>query len=361
MRTSVFIVPFLLVAIIGCKKDPIEPGAPEVKDKWELTSTSTMHIDHSNSYQIQFDGQDRLFAIQRYPGSSFTYCHCETDQGIWTRFAIDSMNTIVNRTLLTKVSRDGNLWVLTDTRLIRVSSCGAFDSYTVASSDSLSLSIEDFYNRFVGIEIVDGTPWLLHATWGLYHYDFETEALVHHPILHPYPFYNDLSEIGYFESLGAGNDGYVLFSNNDGRAWVRHSSENIAALLSPGCYGCRYNSFRSDRQGDLVATITNDGGNSHVQRVPEYTDVPTLALSEAPHYYSGSVFDYDGFLAYYSGGPDYQPYIGLQPNGGDELTVNARDAIEEGNVIVHDLAFNSNNELFAATDKGVIKYLGRDE
>ena len=350
-------VPLILVS--ACKKESIEPEIPEKKDRWELTDAATMNISPTVPFEIQFDASDELYAIQRYSGSSYTMCNCKTESGTWKRFPIDSLSSNVTLTFLTRVSDDGYVWVLTDTRLIKLNSCGSFESYTVASSDSLSFT--EFYNRFVGLEVVNGIPWLLHATWGLYRYDLDADSLIHQPILYPFPFYTDLSEIGYFQSFARDNAGHLLYNNTEGRAWVRFDAGQVQQLEHGACYECRYNNFRTGPYGEAYALITKPDGETAIRNLLDFSIQQTLPLQESPNYFSKSVFDRNGQLAYYSGYPNFQPYIGLQPNGAPENIVNARHVVEEGNVTVFHLGFNAANELFVATDQGILKYLGRDE
>ena len=350
-------VPLILVS--ACKKESIEPEIPEKKDRWELTDAATMNISPTVPFEIQFDASDELYAIQRYSGSSYTMCNCKTESGTWKRFPIDSLSSNVTLTFLTRVSDDGYVWVLTDTRLIKLNSCGSFESYTVASSDSLSFT--EFYNRFVGLEVVNGIPWLLHATWGLYRYDLDADSLIHQPILYPFPFYTDLSEIGYFLSLAVDNTGHAFFNNTEGRVWVGRTTQSPQSLEYIPCYDCLFHNFRTSPTREVYAQITQPDGEAAARNLLDYSLQQTLPLNESPNYFTKSVFDRNGYLAYYSGSPSFQPYIGLQPNGGPENIVNARDASEEGNVTVYHLAFNAANELFVATDQGILKYLGRDE
>lgn len=348
----------LSIIINGCQKDSIDPEVPEIKDRWELIPLANIGIHRDYPYHVRIGTDDQLYAIQRYGGSR-TECFCQTQSGTWKRFAVDSLNSIVNLTSILRTQPDGTLWILTDTRLAKVTACGTFESYTVAGTDSLTYSNSG--NRFVGLEIIDGIPWLLHARWGLFHYDFDADMLVHHPILQPFPFYNDLSEIGNYESLAVDNDGIILFNNHDGRAWLLHHSGNISALENPICYDCKYHYFRTNPSGGVNVDVTDLGGVTRTLNLQQPAAVPTLPLYEAPNYFSNSVFDRNGYLAYYSNTPNFQPYIGLQPNGVGQTVVNARDAVQQGNVIVYDLAFNAANVLYAATDQGVIKYLGKDE
>ncbi len=318
-------VPLILVS--ACKKESIEPEIPEKKDRWELTDAATMNISPTVPFEIQFDASDELYAIQRYSGSSYTMCNCKTESGTWKRFPIDSLSSNVTLTFLTRVSDDGYVWVLTDTRLIKLNSCGSFESYTVASSDSLSFT--EFYNRFVGLEVVNGIPWLLHATWGLYRYDLE---------------------IGYFLSLAVDNTGHAFFNNTEGRVWVGRTTQSPQSLEYIPCYDCLFHNFRTSPTREVYAQITQPDGEAAARNLLDYSLQQTLPLNESPNYFTKSVFDRNGYLAYYSGSPSFQPYIG-----------NARDASEEGNVTVYHLAFNAANELFVATDQGILKYLGRDE
>jgi len=350
-------VPLILVS--ACKKESIEPEIPEKKDRWELTDAATMNISPTVPFEIQFDASDELYAIQRYSGSSYTMCNCKTESGTWKRFPIDSLSSNVTLTFLTRVSDDGYVWVLTDTRLIKLNSCGSFESYTVASSDSLSFN--EFYNRFVGLEVVNGIPWLLHATWGLYRYDLAANSLVHHPVLYPFPFYTDLSEIGYFLSLAVDNTGNALFNNTEGRVWVGRTTQGTQPLEYIPCYDCLFHNFRTSPTGEVYAQITKPDGDTRTRNIVTFSPQQTLPLNESPNYFTKSVFDRNGQLAYYSGYPNFQPYIGLQPNGAPENIVNARHVVEEGNVTVYHLGFNAANELFVATDQGILKYLGRDE
>ena len=347
------------MGFFACKKeDPIESNV-ELTDKWYLFDADSMSLVLSDSYKIHFTENNELYAIQSSGGSSFTNCHCKTAGGDWKRFAVDSLNPSVNPTLITRERADGSLWILTETRLSQVTSCGSFVSYEVASTDSTAFL--DFMQRFSGLEIVDGIPWLLHAKWGLYHFDLNTESLVHHPILDPFPFYTELSEIGNFQSLAQFTDGKLLFNNFDGRAWVLSGLNDIAAFEPGTCFGCLYNKLRTNTTGNVLMEVTDDQGQISLRSWPNFELQPTLLLLETPEFFSQSVLDRNGFLAYYSNYPNYQPYIGLQTNGNDELIVNTRDALENGNVTVHHIAFSQTNELYAATDRGIMKYLGRDE
>ena len=358
------------VCITGCKKeDRVEPDI-EIKDNWEILESDGMSLVLSDSYVIHLTQSNELFAIQRRGGSSYTDCHCRTADGSWKRFAIDSLNSNIRHTFIVREGIGGSFWVVTDTRLSHITSCGTFTSYEIASSDTLSFS--DFGNKFVGLEFVNGEPWLLHAKWGLYKYDLDNEVLIHYPNGFSH-IPNSANLIGSYNSMAKEPDGELTLASHDGYVFnyntVNGSWGFLIEYWIAGCADCEhplsFRDLRTKPQGGVIAKATGINGNSAILNLSQSSGIiePTLPLHQAPGYYTHSEFDRSsyGYLAFYSGYPNYQPYIGLQPNGTFEQFVNARDAVEEGNVTVYHIAFNQSNSLYAATDKGIIKYLGRDE
>lgn len=353
------VIAVVLLILSSCKKEQIDPIPDAVKDRWDVMPLDEIRIPSSeDSYEILINSENRLFGIQNPGLISSTYCVCKDELDNWTRFKIDSTVFTSGRTLLSTV--DGSdIWVLTDTRLIKISTCGTFESYVVANADTLTLNIAG--DRFVGLEIVNGTPWLLHEEWGMFSYDLGAEALEHHPITDPIPFYTELSEIGFFHSMAHSSDGRVMFNNYDGRAWVVVNANEVYPLELNPFIDYWYYSFETSPTNQVISLVRENTEEAEMMSLPDFRSVPTLALSEAPEFFTNTVLDNDGYLAYYSGTFYAQPYIGLQPDGSDELIVNAQDAVEQGNVVVYDLAFDNQNELYVATNQGILKYLGRNE
>ena len=348
------------IILTGCTKDSAVPDTDVGKDLWEVMPTSDLNVYSADDpYEIHFGPDGQLFVLQPSVGSSFTYCSCENESGEWVRFTVDSTISVTDNELITRVLSDGSLCILTATRLVKVTSCGVFESYPVVNSDTLSAN--NSMDRFIGLEVVNGTPWLLHGVWGLFRFDIGSQNLEHKPILSPYPFYADLSEIEDFQSLAKLPDGIVIFNNEDGRSWIRSELNGVAPVELIACSNCKYYNLRTSPTGLVIAMVDNGIESERMRSLPNLTTIQTLPLSAPPEFFTTSVFDHSGYLAYYSGFPYNQPYIGLQPNGSGETILNAQDAIEQGNLVVYDLAFNNQNELFVATSHGVLKYLGRDE
>ncbi len=340
----------------GCDEEKgIVETVPELRDHWEAIDMQGAQLNLSSRSRIHFGLNNQLYVIQKGSGSSNTYCSCKDENGQWQRSLIDSIYSFANWTFLTREESDGVVWVLTDTRLVGISSCGVSESYVVASSNTISFSNPD--DRFVGFQVKDGTAWLLHRKWGLYEYDLNNNIMTNRTIYPPIP-YNSYEEIAPYNSMAIDINGRILVANEEGYVWGYHLEFGWGDLFLPQG---KYRSFRATPTGDAHVDFTGSNGQSGTINFDDGTTIPTLPLNASPNYFNTSVYDRTDHLAYFSGQPYVQPFIGLLSAGAEPRIVNARHAVEDGNVQIHHIGFNATNELYAATDRGIFKYLGSDE
>jgi hypothetical protein len=340
----------------GCdEEEGIVETVPEVRDHWEAIDMQDAQLNLASRSRIHFGLNNQLYVIQKALGSSFTYCSCKDENEQWQRSLIDSIYSFANWTFLTREESDGVVWVLTDTRLIGITSCGVSESYVVASSDTISYANTD--DRFVGFQVKDRIAWLLHRKWGLYEYDLNNNIMTNRTNNIPYP-YNPLEQKAPYNSMAVDINGSVWVANEEGYVWAYNLDYGWGELFPSQE---KYRSFRACPSGDVHVDFTGSNGQSRTIKLDDGTTIPILPLNTSPNYFNTSVYDRTDHLAYFSGQPYVQPFIGLLSAGAEPRIVNARHAVEDGNVQIHHIGFNTTNELYAATDRGIFKYLGSDE
>lgn len=348
----------VLVAASGCKKDPMVED-PEAKDLWEKVSPEVYDpIFRTGTGNLHMNDAGELYYIKK--GSYATYCWCGDQDGTnWQKFTIDSGSLNYGWIFITRQDAMDNLWVLLDYRLVKITGCGSSESFVTASRDTSHYS--DLFNRFVDMQIVDGTPWLLHSKWGMYRYDFALDSLVH-VATEPFHYLGDSANFNISSSLGIiGND--IMVSVSNGNVW-RYSSPfgEFIPIFLMYCEECGYSNLRVAPNGDAIGYVHYpDGSRGWRNLSNSLSPMTTLPMDESPYYFNKTTLDRNAQFAYYSTSPIPESYIGMQPLAGEPLIVNARDAVEEGSVPVIDPAFSYSNELFVATGLGIYRYVGRDE
>jgi len=337
----------------GCGEDEVPDVEPELRDHWEAIDLFGFKPNLASSYNIHFAG-DSIYLFQ-VSGGLINH-HCRGISGNWRVHGL--MTGSPSLTYFVTPDADGSLWMLTDRSLTHIIGCGESVFYSLIDADTL-YQPWGVDNHFVSFQVLDGVPWLMHRQWGLFSFDIESETLIHHPIQYPYPYFT-VAEIGTYDSMTIEGGGPILIASSEGLLWVFFPMTNWGIPDDPLSNPCRYSGLTVNYQGVPHVYVTCDSGPPRFEQLFGGA-VPTLPTLQPPHYFTSSVFDRVGRLAYYGGHPHRQPYIGLQNANGISRTVNAQHAVEEGNVLVHHIGFSPDNTLYAATDRGLFKYLGRDE
>lgn len=338
----------LALGFTSCTKDedPVIPTEP--RDRWEKIELPETDVNVLAYFGVEFV-KDSVFVVKRV-GSKILFW-CKTPMGAWQTTEITG-TSYMDPTFMNQ-DTDGTLWVLTGLNLTHITGCGQVESFDLSSADSLYQLFNDEL-KFVGFQGNNGIPWFLHRKWGLFHFDVPTGVLVHHPIV-PY-YYPSVAEVGYFDSFAV--DNFVVFANEDGRLWYFIDQSQWGFPIESWDTPCRYHNLRVSPQLLIFADVSCNGDSATLQTYPGGA-VSTLPTQSAPHYFTLSKLDGNSRLAYWSSYPFYQPVIGLQNTNGTTTTVNAQHAVEQGNVIVHQIAFGPGNTLYACTDRGLFKYLGK--
>jgi len=337
----------------GCGEDEVPDVEPELRDHWEMIDLSGSQLSFARAYNVHFAG-DAIYLFQA--GSSRIYYHCDGGSGTWQKYELET-EFLMGTRFLRATDTDGTQWVLTERSISQITGCGEDVTYSLAEADSL-YQPWGIDNRFVGFHVHEGIPWLLHRQHGLYRYDAMEGVLIHHPVgLLTEPYWA-IEQIPPFNSMAMDINGigWLWIANDDGQLWAyEHETGQWYALEDEQ----KYVGLLTDLDGNMYAARIGHG----MVRMPgtDSSPVYTQVVLQSPYYFTSAVFDREGRLAYYSVHTYQQPYIGLQKANGTLKAVNTQHAVEEGNVIVHHIGFAPDNTLYAATDRGLLRYLGSDE
>lgn len=356
-----YLIPlFTLLIVVGCKKDSVLDSST-VKDQWQAVSPAEYESDlRWRDGEIHVNQNGQIFVIEEGSGGfNPQTCWCSTNgEADWLTFTVDSGSTNFDGTFIVREDNAGNIWVLRDSRIVKITGCGSSESYTYIKQDTTLLS--DFENRFIDMEIINGVPWLLNGKWGVYHYDSNLDSLVNHPITSFHPG-DDLEDITGYNSIGIGPDGGLLVVTNQGKFWRVNSEQELFPDVLFLCETCLFRDLTGGPHGDTKAFVSYPTGESEWVSLFDLSPMATLSRNVSPYYFTRFILDANSQFAYYSKSPIPESYIGIGQGGSDPLVINLRDAAEEGNVQAYHIGFSDQNQLYALTDKGVIKYLGRDE
>ncbi len=361
MQRTVFFIPillaFLLSALSGCKKDNLSVSS-STKDLWDKVSPESMNqlLGYMDG-EVFLQQNDQIFFVE-HSTSSVTHCWCGTENDEeWNRFTIDSATAAFKRTFVARQDAMDAIWILLDTRLIKITDCGSWESYVVADRDTLHGF--DWDDTFVDMEIIDGTPWIVHGRWGVFRYDFWLNELQHQLV---YPqMGEDTVTYGSASSIGSSPNDDVLFSNNDGKLWRQMPGYGFYSAEIFTCPDCTFNRMRIAPNGETIAYLTDSDGSSEWVSMFNLNPVATMSQYEPPYYFNHQELDRNARFAYYSRNPIPESYIGIQPVGSESLVVDVRDAVEEGSASVIHISFSESNQLYATTSRGIFKYIGREE
>lgn len=357
------VIPTSMVLLLGfislssCEEEIVSEPA-EKRDHWAVVDSGDYPLIDWGGKMVF--GADGLGLLTRSP---FGLAYSCKDQGSdWQVHIVDSSYQYAGQTYIVRTDVDGTIWVLNDLKLTHILGCGQHVGYAVNAQDTSGLSIYD--TTFVGMEVIDGTPWLLHREWGLFRFDLATMLPVHVPIIAP--FIIPIEELPPFNSMAKS----ALGEYEQEVLWVANKDGYIA-IHEPGPFGWTaafdtylFVNLRNAPNGDRIGDNYNDQifqGTYNLTIDMYHHPLKTMDYSISPGFYTTTIIDPNSQLTYWSRYPYNQPYIGIQPPGDDPRDLNVRHAVEDGNVLVYDVAYSPEGELHVLTDRGIFKYTGSDE
>lgn len=349
----------LLVLLIGCGlyscTDDVVPEPVEKRDHWAVVDSGDYPLVDWGGKMVF--GADGLGLLTRGP---FGLAYSCKDQGSdWQVHIVDSSYQYGGQTYIVRTDVDGTIWVLNDLKLTHILGCGQHVGYAVNAQDTSGLSIYD--TTFVGMEVIDGTPWLLSRKWGVYQFDLTSMLPVHMPIMGPFPVQDE--ELPPFGSMA-----FDIRDPAYRSLWIETNAPVVAVFsiggFTSGSLDYPFKNLRNAPNGDIIADDYEGGtfqGVTNVFGDMYHHYLPTMDYSISPGFYTTTIIDPNSQLTYWSRYPYNQPYIGIQPPGDDPRDLNVRHAVEDGNVLVYDVAYSPTGELHVLTDRGIFKYTGSDE
>lgn len=336
----------------GCKKETIEP---EEEGHWKSYTLQEMGMGNTASLhtsRIWIDANDNVYVYEHY--GSPHICYLPKDGSTWSSQVL-STGVFYETIYDMEADEDGTMWVLGNARVLEMKEGEILNSFQVLGEDTAGI-----FNHFIDLERSSNGLWMTHVDQGLFELNTSTGVIIHHP-----------------DTFGYGDKDYLKATTDPwGGLWVPRNDTGFAMLRfdvleqtwqnsSPlGYFGLGeennywFGSVEMNHHG-IMYLLQLDGSTPHAIYILNTKPDGGYAFAthaaqdyfDADHDYQQLALDRYGIIYMYKS-ESQRSLISKFLNGYWETPVDV-SKVFVGNVNINHVAFDSKNNMWLATSKGV--------
>lgn len=335
--------------LIGCKKDDA------IYAMMETIPVTDMGLEAFNAYYVCADGQGGIYTVQKIEQNGVATIGFHGAAGDWQTQELEFQSGIwnYNENLKMKATADGSVWLLGYLELFQFKNGILQRAYSL---DQSNIPSPTYFNQ---LAVNGNSVWLMNRIHGLYSLNRSTGLLVRQ---------EDPTDPNYYYNR--------MVIDSDNNIWIskEYHAENLIGLMSDGTW-----QSVADPDSLLVCTTCNEWLNTYKQFFLSAVDQQgvtylssgsnlyrivdrTLELMFKPFIQGGTsrmFCDADNQLwmhsAIYPNSININPLVYRYEGNQDPSYFDVSRSFE-GNVWIYDSTVDHNNNIWIATNKGVVIY-----
>lgn len=339
----------LLLLFSGCKK------GCEDKAVWQKVHEIESPFSSNILWNICVAPNDNVYISYTDGDNGGSYGYIYYDKEKWSYHVVE--NEFMGSAPDWELTDDGSVWMTGFNKLYHLNSGSIIDSFEVSGYDTTNS-----FNRFSQIEIINNEIWLLHRTWGLYKFESSGSVLIHYPNGLSVSDYTRLETDIYSNKWVSTNyhpNRILKFTTNS--EWINLDNDNPLLEQCSGCIPEPQYYYLSNLAINPFGKINFLGSSGNGASTHLFNLENDIIMEDAngqfdpPSNFGSCRFDKQGNLWLWRTSGIQEAYLARFDNGSLH-TIDASDADVSGNVVLYALDFDSKNNLWLVTNKGILVY-----